>query len=186
MMRTSKIANVAITVTLPLLCLFCLNGILPGMANARPHQIAADGTEVTDQGSGLIWRRCIEGMSWDGVTCTGTPEGYTHSQAPKQAAAQAAATGKGWRLPNHRELSSISDSLKQPPAVDPATFPAAPTGWFWSVSPNVGYKNYAWYLDFVKEYANLGYDWYVHNLNDSVYGYNRDLTKYIRLVRDGQ
>jgi len=185
-MRTTKLVNVAKNLTLALACSLCLTGFLPGAATALPYQVSADGDEVTDQGTGLIWRRCVEGMSWDGATCIGTPGDYTHGQAPQQAVAQAAATGKGWRLPNSKELAGIDDIFKTPPVIDPATFPANPPGWYWSVSPNVGYKNYETYVDFVAEYFNFSYAWYVNYLNDSVHGYNHGLTKYVRLVRNGQ
>lgn len=32
-----------------------------------------NGTEVTDQRTGLIWKRCSEGQGWSGSTCTGLP-----------------------------------------------------------------------------------------------------------------
>jgi hypothetical protein len=185
-MRITKPADFTRTVSLVLACLLCLVWFRPGVAGARPYLISADGAEVTDQRSGLIWRRCVEGMNWDGATCTGNPGDYTHGQALQQAAAQAAATGKGWRLPNTRELSNLGDIIGDLPAADPSTFPTTPTGWFWSDSANTGYLNYAWYLDLLTGYLNLGYDWYTLLINDSVHGYNRNLSKYVRLVRDGR
>ena len=35
--------------------------------------VSADGTYVTDERLKLIWARCVEGMAWDGKTCTGKP-----------------------------------------------------------------------------------------------------------------
>lgn len=181
-MKTRNRATVAATVTLFLVWALALTWFLPAPATALPFEVSADGTEVTDLGSGLVWRRCVEGMHWDGATCAGTPEGYSHGQAPQQAAAQWAATGLGWRLPTAKELDTL-DAICPQPAGEPAIFPATPEGWYWSVSPNTGYLNYELYLDFVKDYYNLGYAWYVNFLNDSVHGYNRGLTKYVRLVR---
>jgi hypothetical protein len=34
-----------------------------------------DGT-VTDTATGLQWKRCSEGQSWDGATCSGTATNY--------------------------------------------------------------------------------------------------------------
>ena len=46
------------------------------MAQAEPVAanglvVSADGTYVTDERLKLIWARCVEGMAWDGKTCTG-------------------------------------------------------------------------------------------------------------------
>lgn len=41
----------------------------PGQATAR-FALNADGT-ATDGTTGLTWKRCSEGQTWDGSTCTG-------------------------------------------------------------------------------------------------------------------
>ena len=35
--------------------------------------LSNDGTRVTDPRSGLTWPRCVEGMQWNGKTCTSEP-----------------------------------------------------------------------------------------------------------------
>lgn len=170
--------------TVILASILCLTGLFPGVASALPYQLSEDGAEVIDQGSGLTWRRCTEGMRWDGATCAGDPIDYTRKEALQKATAEATATGKGWRLPTAKELASIVDGTKPPAVVDATIFPATPTGWFWSVPAKADYTNYAWYLDFFRSSFNLGYDWYVHYLNDSVFGYNHGLSRYVRLARD--
>jgi hypothetical protein len=159
------------TAQLAALCLTCLLGILPVAAQAKPYTISADGSEVTDQKTGLIWRRCAEGMAYSGGTCTGTAGTYTHEAALGQAATQATSTGVAWRLPNVKELTSISDNTLINPAIDSTAFPATPPNWFWSSSPYVGYSTYAWSVSF---------------LNGGVYDLNRHLSYYVRLVRAGQ
>ena len=132
--------------TAPLATLFltCLLGILPVAASAKPYIISADGSEVTDQKTGLIWRRCAEGMNWDGATCACVASKFNHEAALGQAAAQTAAaqtkdTGIDWRLPNIKELSSIADSSGGNPVIDPAAFSATPlSSSFWSASPGAG------------------------------------------------
>jgi hypothetical protein len=135
------------------------------------YTVSADGQEVTDNQTKLIWRRCAEGMVYSGGTCTGTASTFTHQAALQRAAAQASSAGIAWRLPNVKELSSIADKSLVYPAIDSTAFPATPPLWFWSSSPLVGYSNYAWYV-----YFNVGY----------VYGYLRDDSGYVRLVRAGQ
>ena len=113
------------------------------------------GDEVTDSKTGLIWRRCSEGQTWSGSTCTSTAATYTHEQALAQAKAQAGTAG--WRLPNVKELGSIADKTRTSPAIDPAAFPATPSNWYWSSTPYAVYSSDAWYVDFGLGGVNYGY-----------------------------
>jgi Protein of unknown function (DUF1566) len=131
--------------------------------------VAADGSEVKDTATGLIWRRCSEGQTWSGSTCTGTAATYTHEQALLQAKSQATASGKAWRVPNVKELSSITQlGVSVNPSIDGTAFPATPADWFWSSSPYVGNSGYAWVVYF--SYGVVDY-------------YNRYNDNYVRLVR---
>ena len=141
-------------------------------ALAAPFTVSADEQEVTDTKTGLIWRRCAEGMTASGGTCTGAASPFTHEAALTRASAQAATAAVPWRLPNVKELSSISDRNRFNPAIDTAAFPATPANWFWSSSPYVGYAGAAWYVNF-----------------DNGFVYISDLVNfsgYVRLVRGGQ
>ena len=51
------------TARLAILCFLCLQCLMPAAASSQPFAISADGNEVTDQKTGLIWRRCSEGLS---------------------------------------------------------------------------------------------------------------------------
>jgi hypothetical protein len=135
--------------TAPLFMFICLLGIMP-VATSASYTYSTDGTEVTDQKTGLVWRRCAEGMTWDGVTttCTGTPSIFTHEEALQRAMAQANSSGVTWRLPNVKELASITDKSVSSPAIDSTAFPATPTGIFWSSSPFVSVTGYASVVDF--------------------------------------
>jgi hypothetical protein len=141
------------------------------LANAAPFTVSADGQELTDAKTGLIWRRCVEGMTASGGTCTGSASTFTHEAALTRASTQASSTGMAWRLPNVKELSSIADKSRIMPAIDTAAFPATPVYYFWSSSPYVGDATYAWFVNF--------YDGWVE-------GFTRDNTNYVRLVRAGQ
>ena len=122
------------------------------------------GDEVTDGKTDLVWRRCSEGQTWSGSTCTGTAAAYTYEQALAQAKAQTGTAG--WRLPNVKELTSIADSTRTNPAIDPAAFPAMPSNYYWSSTPYAGDSRNAWYVNF--------YDGSVGN---------RDGNFHVRLVR---
>jgi Protein of unknown function (DUF1566) len=140
-------------------------------AFAAPFTVSADGQEVTDTKTGLIWRRCAEGMTASGSTCSGTASTFTHDTALTRASTQATANSVAWRLPNVKELSSIADKSRSNPAIDTVAFPATPANLFWSSSPYVGDASSAWSVDFY-----LG----------GVYDVNRNSTYYVRLVRAGQ
>ena len=140
-------------------------------ALAAPFTVSADGQEVTDTKTGLIWRRCAEGMTASGGTCTGTATNFSYEAAVTRASTQATNTGVAWRLPNVKELSSIADKSRANPAIDTVAFPVTPASDFWSSSPYVGYAYFAWIVSFIDGYVDVSYR------------YN---TYYVRLVRAGQ
>ena len=120
------------------------------------------------QKTGLTWKRCAEGQSWDTVnkTCTGTPTTYTWSVALSRA-------GGGWRLPNINELRSIVERRHWDPAINATVFPNTSGLSFWSASPYAPYAGRAWSVVFY--YGND----YAYVLGDSsAYA--------VRLVRGGQ
>ena len=91
-----------------------------------------DGTHVIDLKAKLAWPRCVEGMVWDGKTCTGKAQLFDHAQASAHALARWKAEGIRWRLPHSSELKRLVDLTLTPPGLDPALFPAAPRDWHWS------------------------------------------------------
>eukprot|EP01036_Dinobryon_divergens_P052014 gene52014-69594_t len=94
-----------------------------GDTAASRYQISESGQEVLDRSTGLQWRRCVEGQSFDGSRCSGTVLHAGWLDALDHARAQAAATGQGWRLPNAKELASLMDH-EQARHIDTRAFPA--------------------------------------------------------------
>lgn len=131
------------------------------------YTVSADGQEVTDNQTRLIWRRCAEGMVFKGGTCRGVATAFLHETA-LQLPASPADKAKGWRLPNVKELASITEKGRSEPAIDPAAFPRTPSNWFWSASPYVGNPQYTWCVNFATGAVNQP---------------NRDNTFFVRLVR---
>ena len=126
---------------------------------AQPYRYSADGSEVTDSKTGLIWRRCSEGQTWNGSTCAGTALAYTHEQALVHAQTQ-----DGWRLPNVKELTSIVDRSRSIPAIDPTAFPATSTRWYWTSSPDadrVDVWMVGFYVGYVSDYSRGPETFYV-------------------------
>ncbi len=169
---------------LAVLFLTFLLGVLPIAASAQPFTISADAREVTDQKTGLIWRRCPEGMVYSSDTCTGTASTFTYDEALQQAATQASSTGIDWRLPTVKELVGMTNKSLDNLKVDSVAFPATPPGKFWSATIYYLSSHYAWSVEFTPGFAVSA--WY----NQFGYGVTAPahltFSNYVRLVRDGQ
>lgn len=123
-----------------------------------------NGTEVKDNRTGLVWRRCSEGQILSVNTCTGSSATYTHAAALANAQKQS-----GWRLPNVKELAGLADKGCANPAIDSSAFPNTPSTAYWTSSPYVGRSGDVWNVSF--------YDGGVDNDGP------RETIKAVRLVR---
>jgi len=122
------------------------------------YAISSDGQEVTDSTTHLTWRRCAEGMHWDGKSCSGKLAKYNYAGA-KKAAEAAKSGGKAWRIPTRDELVALFDgSAKKKPKLDGQAFPKATKGPFWASRPGSDDDLNAWLVNFNngKVRANLG------------------------------
>ena len=116
----------------------------PPMAAATPTwtlEPSADGTLVLDRRTKLAWARCVEGMQWNGKTCTGQRQLLDRTQAIALVKARAKAEGLRWRLPRVNELRRLVDKKANPPGLPPKLFPAAPFGLHWTSTANI--KHYS-------------------------------------------
>jgi hypothetical protein len=111
-----------------------------------------DGTEITDIMTGLVWRRCAEGLQWNNAskTCDGIETKFVWKDALDYAKANGAG---GWRMPSIKELFSVVDVTKQAPAIDTIAFPGTSPGGFFSTTPiNVQGNVYVKYVSFFDGY----------------------------------
>jgi hypothetical protein len=136
--------------------------------SAQRFVLSADGSEVTDQHTGLIWRRCSEGMNWNGTNCDGTASPYTHEAALLRAANQAGSVA--WRLPNIKELHSLADQTLSNPAINTTFFPAT-SSYYWSSSPYI--------------YSAMTAAWIVNFSDGAITTDDRMSSNFVQLVRDG-
>ena len=137
-------------------------------------------TDYSDSGAGtvahtptgLIWKRCSEGQTWTGSTCSGSATGYTWDQAV--ALTSNFAGNSDWRIPTGEELISLVDyTIPYPgPTINTTWFPNTPASYFWSASADAYDSNYAWNVIFGYGYADG-------------YGYKNNSFQ-VRLVRGGQ
>jgi hypothetical protein len=126
---------------IPLLCASAF------AADAR-FVVSADGQEVLDTRTQLVWRRCVEGMSWDGAACKGKASKFKFGEARQHAQAAPGAPGKAWRLPMKDELFSIVIKQKKKPMTDTAAFPDAPASLHWAKRPGFDDNLNGWMVDF--------------------------------------
>jgi hypothetical protein len=123
----------------------------PAHAEGR-YVVSADGQEVTDTQTKLIWQRCAVGQKWDGKTCAGKA---TKVSLP-DAKAMGANMTPAWHVPTKDELVSIVDKSAKKPAIDKAAFPGTPSDIFWATQPGTADNLNAWIVQFKtgKVFAN--------------------------------
>ena len=111
--------------------------VLHGQAWAQTrYSPSADGQEITDSRTGLVWRRCVEGMTWKARACTGQAAFLNHNEAAARAKVVSGPSAE-WRLPLLKELSgivSLRDFEEGKATIDPLAFPATPVARFWTSS----------------------------------------------------
>lgn len=151
----------------PLLAGQTCNPSIPRSAPDSRYAYLADGAEVLDSRTSLIWQRCTLGQTWDGLACGGSPATFNW----KQALEAAGLAGDGWRLPNQKELRSLVEWACGAPAINLAVFPGTPSEVYWSSSPATANDDYAWFVYFSYGYDSWDYKGYAHP---------------VRLVRAGQ
>lgn len=87
------------------------------------YELLNNGSEVKDKKTGLIWQRCLVGMTWNGTACLGTATSYMSENVLSQAAIVANSSTVPWRVPNVKELSSLVDFSCSGYSVNSAIFP---------------------------------------------------------------
>ncbi len=159
------------------------------------HYIVYNNGTVKDIKTGLIWKRCAEGLS--GADCSqGKAIEYTWQKAMDHAKQVRFAGHSDWRLPTieelrtlvycsngvsqerarHKSCSGLGWSIydKNPyqrPAINQIAFPQTKSSYYWSASSFVSYPTYAWYVGFY---------------NGNVNAINKSNNLRVRLVRGGQ
>ncbi|MDD5309740.1 MAG: DUF1566 domain-containing protein [Deltaproteobacteria bacterium] len=123
-------------------------GALPADAHSGDDfQIAGTMIQptVVDTVTGLTWRRCREGQSWNGVSCTGSASDLSYTTA-QSACASAYGGHSDWRVPDLTEILSLIDFSSDEPFVDLTTFPGwTRTGKLWS--SNAANAGSHWFYD---------------------------------------
>ena len=127
---------------------------------------------VTDTRTGLMWKRCTEGLSGHGCQI-GSAQFFDWAGALAHAEASTFANHTDWRLPNVKELASLVEECRWSPAINTNHFPNTPSSSFWSSSPYASASVGTWSVDFIMGGVGSG-GFRGHNFN------------HVRLVRGGQ
>ncbi len=139
--------------------LFLLIGCAGLTAQAQPRfSLNSAGDEVTDSQTKLTWKRCTEGMTWNGTTCINTPKNFTQEEAVKLFKTPVAGR-PAWRLPTIDELFKLADQTKKNPAIDTAVFPQTQSALYWAL-PYAGKTTQPWGVDFSSGFIGDGYKSY--------------------------
>jgi len=143
----SLLAAVTLTCTvLPASAQECLSDGLETTPNDNFEAVTTN--SLLDITTDLVWRRCSEGQTWNGSTCTGEAVKYTWQQALKLAHEASNEDLLGWRLPNVKELASLTERDCVRPAINSSLFPATPSDDFWTSTPSADDPDRAWVVAF--------------------------------------
>jgi hypothetical protein len=128
----------------------CQTASIVATSPSNRFTVSNNGT-VTDTKTGLMWKRCSEGLS--GAACSvGTATAYTWQGALQRAQTVNNSGGyagyANWRVPNVKELRSITERQCYGPAINAIIFPNTISDYYWSSSPVSFGSNDAWVVIF--------------------------------------
>lgn len=152
----------------------CIDAI-PANTPTSDFEVHNNGT-VTHTPTGLMWKVCSEGQTWqsDG-SCSGSVSSHNWQaalQIPQTLNSSGGYAGHAdWRLPNAKELGSIVELKCYSPAINTAVFNNTPSSFFWSASPIATSSDFAWGVNFYNGEDNSFY---------------RSYNYLVRVVRGGQ
>lgn len=106
-----------------------------------------DGT-VTDVTTGLMWMQCSVGQTWVAGRCTGDASELSWQQALQFAHGYVFANYDGWRVPNIKELASITELLCVRPSINETMFPSTLSDDYWTSTPSTLDADRAWVVAF--------------------------------------
>lgn len=107
----------------------------------------AGGQDIHDTWTGLVWRRCAQGQTWNGRTCRGAVVGFRWQPALTHSQTWARRTGQPWRLPNVKELGSVIERGAAVPTLNRVAFPGMAEQPFWTSTAVSSINRESWQVD---------------------------------------
>lgn len=120
-----------------------------GISSTPPSAFTSynDGT-ATHTATGLMWKKCAEGQTFNGLSCNGSASTSTWSASLSTAKNSNFAGYSDWRLPNKQELESVVDDSCHSPAINDTIFPNDPQLWTWTSTTVPESPAAAWIVNF--------------------------------------
>lgn len=141
-----KIVILCLTLSVPVYGQTCISTIIETTPTAALVN-NGDGT-VSDPATGLMWMKCSVGQTFSNNSCIGDATELNWQQALVFAHGYQFADLEGWRLPNIKELSTITERQCVRPAINEALFPNTPSDDFWTSTPSLLDSQRAWVVAF--------------------------------------
>jgi hypothetical protein len=123
-----------------------------GSSSASSLTDNGNGT-VTDSATGLIWQKCSHGQTND-ATCSGTATYIDWQTALGYCESLSLGGHSDWRLPNIKELVSLTDDTQFAPAIDNSVFPNSVPNNYWSSTNEEDDLDYVWLVTFSDGYVS--------------------------------
>jgi hypothetical protein len=101
-----------------------------------------DGLKSTTDRNGLTWQRQDDGVARNWADALSYCEHLT------------LAGYSDWRLPNIKELESLTDDRRHTPAIDGDAFPQTKTAGYWSSTSLADNPGFGWFVYFNNGYVN--------------------------------
>ena len=142
-------------------------------APSASKRFVANGDEVLDRATKLVWRRCAEDDVWNGAACEDADGGgFRWIDTFERAKSVSLQTGKAWRVPNAKEmLSLVDESLAGDVLMDVEAFPGYQPDRAWTSTISVSDRAHVWLVFFD--------DGSFNTISTRLYTFG------LRLVRDG-
>lgn len=96
-------------------------------AQSDRYGVIDDGAAILDHKTGLVWKRCEEGKTWENGICRGLGIKFSWSDVERLSPG-------GWRLPTAEELKSLKEDTGVAPPINREYFPNTDRAWFWTSS----------------------------------------------------
>lgn len=103
----------------------------------------------------LMWMRCSLGQTWEDGECIGEATKMTWQAALQTSVGYDFLNNKQWRLPNLKELASITEKSCVRPSIDVDIFPNTPPDDYWTSTPSIQDELRTWVIAFFNSSSSI-------------------------------